>query len=122
KLWELVIEANKRGVILAAKDVNVGGIAVSLAKMSALGGLGAKIDTDFKDEKLLFSESFSRAVIEVKDEEAFEELAKSIGLSVKFVGSVGGGRLTIDKNIDLSIAKIQELYFDSFKKLIERDL
>ncbi|PIE72389.1 MAG: phosphoribosylformylglycinamidine synthase II, partial [Deltaproteobacteria bacterium] len=32
KLWELVIEANKQGLLYSAKDVNVGGIAVALAK------------------------------------------------------------------------------------------
>jgi phosphoribosylformylglycinamidine synthase len=122
KLWELIIEANKRGIVLAAKDVNTGGVAVSLAKMSALSGFGAKIDTDFEDEKLLFSESFSRAVVEVKDEKAFEELAKDIGLNVKFIGKTGGDKLIIDKKIDLDVEKIQELYFNSFKKLIEQDL
>jgi phosphoribosylformylglycinamidine synthase len=122
KLWEIVIEANKKGIISAAKDVNTGGVAVSLAKMSAKSGIGAKIDTGFADEKLLFSESFSRAVVEVKNENAFKELAKDMGLNVKFIGKTGGGRLVIDKSIDLSVEKVRELYFDSFKKLVEQDL
>jgi phosphoribosylformylglycinamidine synthase len=122
KLWELVIEANKKGIISAAKDINTGGIAVSLAKMSALSGLGAVISTDFADEKLLFSESFSRAIVEVKNKKTFEELAQNIGLHVRYIGKTGGGKLLIDKSINLSVEKIKELYFDSFKKLIEQDL
>jgi phosphoribosylformylglycinamidine synthase len=45
KLWELVIEANKKGFLNAAKDVNVGGIAIALAKMAAKSkkGVTAKI-------------------------------------------------------------------------------
>jgi phosphoribosylformylglycinamidine synthase len=122
KLWELVIEANKKGLISAAKDINTGGIAVSLAKMSALSGIGAVINTGLEDEKLLFSESFSRAVVEVKDEKAFEELAKKIGLHVRNIGKTGGERVVIDGEIDISVAKTRELYFNSFKKLVEQDL
>ncbi|MDR1007330.1 MAG: phosphoribosylformylglycinamidine synthase subunit PurL [Campylobacteraceae bacterium] len=122
KLWELVIEANKQDLLLCAKDLNVGGLAVALAKMSAVSGLGAKIDTGFKDDKLFFSESFSRAIVEVKNEKAFEELAKNIGLHVRVIGRVEGDKLIIDEKIELSVVKVQELYFDLFKKLIEQDL
>ncbi|MDR1285347.1 MAG: phosphoribosylformylglycinamidine synthase subunit PurL [Campylobacteraceae bacterium] len=122
KLWELVIGANKKDLLLCAKDLNVGGLAIALAKMSAVSGLGAKIDTGFENEKLFFSESFSRAIVEVKDEKAFEELAKNIGLHVRAIGKVCGDKLKIDKAIELSVLRAQELYFDSFKKLIEQDL
>jgi phosphoribosylformylglycinamidine synthase len=122
KLWELVIEANKKDLLSCAKDLNVGGITIALAKMSAVSGLGVKINTGFEDEKLLFSESFSRAIVEVKDEKAFEELAKNIGLHIRVIGKVGGDKLEIDEKINLSVAKLQELYFGSFKKLIEQDL
>ncbi|MDR0408179.1 MAG: phosphoribosylformylglycinamidine synthase subunit PurL [Campylobacteraceae bacterium] len=122
KLWELVIEANKQDLLLSAKDINVGGVALALAKMSAKSGLGASITTGFDGSKFLFSESFSRALVEVKDEKAFEELAKTIGLSVKNIGKIGGNKLLIDERIDLSVAKICELYLNSFKKLIEQDL
>ncbi|MDR1976130.1 MAG: phosphoribosylformylglycinamidine synthase subunit PurL, partial [Campylobacteraceae bacterium] len=88
KLWELVIEANKKGLITAAKDINVGGVAIALAKMSALSKVGAQVDTG--DEKTLFSESFSRALVEVKEEKTFEELAKKIGINVKAIGKTGG--------------------------------
>ena len=36
-LWNTVIEANKLGLLKSAKDVNVGGIAISLAKMAVVG-------------------------------------------------------------------------------------
>ena len=39
-LWELVIEANKEGLVKSAKDVNLGGIAVALSKMAAVSGKG----------------------------------------------------------------------------------
>ncbi len=36
KLWDVVIEANKQGLLKAAKDVNVGGLAIALAKWQLL--------------------------------------------------------------------------------------
>ncbi|MDR0467306.1 MAG: phosphoribosylformylglycinamidine synthase subunit PurL [Campylobacteraceae bacterium] len=122
KLWELVIEANKRGLLQSAKDLNVGGVALALAKMGAKSGLGANIKTGFDDSKLLFSESFSRAIVEVKDEKKFIELAEKVGIKYKKVGEIAGDRLVIDDKIDIEISKIKELYFNSFKKLIEQDL
>lgn len=122
KLWELVIEANKQGLLLSAKDINVGGLSLALSKMSAKSGFGANVSSGFDNSKLLFSESFSRAIVEVKDEEKFEVLAKKIGLSITKIGVVTKDNLKIDKSIDIEVSKIQELYFNSFKKLIEQDL
>jgi phosphoribosylformylglycinamidine synthase len=122
KLWELVIEANKKDLLLSAKDINVGGIAVAFAKMSAVSGLGANINTYLEDKKLLFSESFSRAIVEVKNAKAFEELANEIGVNFKKVGSVGGDTLKIDDEIDINLDNLKDLYFNSFKRLIEQDL
>ncbi|MFV0480432.1 MAG: phosphoribosylformylglycinamidine synthase subunit PurL [Campylobacteraceae bacterium] len=122
KLWELIIEANKKDLLLSAKDVNVGGMALSLAKMSAKSGFGVEAKTSFSDEKLFFSESFSRAIVEVKNEAEFEKFASKIGIKVEKIGKTTKGNLKIDNKIDLKIAKIQDLYFNSFKKMIEQDL
>ncbi|MDC7243830.1 MAG: phosphoribosylformylglycinamidine synthase subunit PurL, partial [Sphaerochaetaceae bacterium] len=40
KLWNTVIEANKKDLLQAAKDINVGGIAIAAAKMAAVGNKG----------------------------------------------------------------------------------
>ena len=122
KLWELVIEANKQGLLFCAKDINVGGAALTLAKMCAKSGFGADVTTDFKNGKLLFSESFSRAVVEVNDEAKFEEFAKTIGISFKKIGQITKDKLIIDDCINIEVSKIQDLYFNSFEKLIEQDL
>lgn len=121
KLWELVIEANKANLLLSAKDLNVGGLAIALAKMSAKSSLGATIKTDFNDKKLLFSESFSRAIVEVKDEDKFINMAKKLNISYTKIGYVGGDSLLIDNKIDIKISKLQDLYFNSFKTIIEQE-
>jgi phosphoribosylformylglycinamidine synthase len=120
-LWELVIEANKLGLLRAAKDINSGGLATACAKMCAKSGKGANI-TSGLDEKLLFSESFSRAVVEVADEAQFAALAAQIGVKAIKIGTVEGSSLKIDGIIDIGVEELQNLYFDSFKKLIQSDL
>ena len=121
ELWRLVKEANQAGLLNAAKDVNVGGIAIALYKMSAKSKKGIEVTTGFKNAIDIFSESFSRAILEVNDEEAFENIANSSGLKYKKIGVVKGERYRIDE-IDRDIKVIESIYFDSFCELIESDL
>jgi len=121
ELWRLVKEANEAGLLNAAKDVNVGGIAIALYKMSAKSKKGIEVTTGFKNAIDIFSESFSRAILEVNNEEAFENIANSSGLKYKKIGIVKGERYRIDE-IDRDIKVIESIYFDSFCELIESDL
>ncbi|MBD3825241.1 MAG: phosphoribosylformylglycinamidine synthase II, partial [Epsilonproteobacteria bacterium] len=69
-LWDLVIEANKKGLLSCAKDASSGGVAMALAKMAAVSGIGCNTKMSVTDERDIFAESFSRAIIEVKPENA----------------------------------------------------
>jgi len=121
KLWELVIEANKKGFLNAAKDVNVGGIAIALAKMVAKSKKGVTCKFTCNDERDIFSESFSRAIVEVSDEAGFEAMAKTIGLSVVKIGTVGGNSFTCN-DVSKSVEAICERYFNRFAEVIEQDI
>ena len=121
KLWELVIEANKKGYLNAAKDVNVGGIAIALAKMAAKSGKGVTCKLTCNDAKDIFAESFSRAIVEVNDEAGFEAMAKTIGITVAKIGTVGGSSFTCN-DVSKSIEAIKERYFNRFQEVIEQDI
>ncbi|MBN1838702.1 MAG: phosphoribosylformylglycinamidine synthase subunit PurL [Campylobacterales bacterium] len=121
KLWELVIEANKKGYLNAAKDVNVGGVAIALAKMVAKSGKGVTCKFTCNDAKDIFSESFSRALVEVNDEAGFEVMAKTVGLTATKIGTVGGNTFTCN-DISKSVEAIQERYFNRFQEVIEQDI
>ena len=121
KLWNLVIEANKKGYLSAAKDVNVGGIAIALAKMVAKSGKGVTCNVALNDERDIFSESFSRAIVEVSDVSGFETLAKESGLSAVKIGTVGGNSFTCN-DISKSVEAIKERYFNRFQEVIEQDI
>lgn len=120
-LWDLVIEGNKKHILECAKDASSGGVAIALAKMSATSGLGCNVEMSVEDERDIFAESMSRAIIEVKPEnvEAFE--ASLNGLACEKIGTVGGDSIKIN-NVTMSMEQLQDNYFNTFKRVIERDL
>ncbi|MDP3790383.1 MAG: phosphoribosylformylglycinamidine synthase subunit PurL, partial [Candidatus Omnitrophota bacterium] len=75
-LMDKLSEANKNGLIRSMHDCSEGGIAVAAAEMAFAGGLGMEIDLkkvpfegkNKRDDIVLFSESNSRFIIEVKKE------------------------------------------------------
>ena len=121
KLWELVIEANKKGFLNAAKDVNVGGIAIALAKMVAKSKKGVTCKFTCNDARDIFAESFSRALVEVNDEAGFEAMAKTVGITVAKIGTVGGNTFTCN-DVSKSVEAICERYFNRFAEVIEQDI
>ncbi|WP_456323021.1 phosphoribosylformylglycinamidine synthase subunit PurL [Hydrogenimonas sp.] len=122
-LWDLVIEANKKGLLKAAKDLNVGGLAIAAAKMSAVGGKGAEISVDLAEEINIFSESFSRAILETEPEnaEAVSQMAKERGIDCRQIGTVGGDRLIVNE-IAISMEKLNDIYYNTFRRTIEQDI
>lgn len=121
-LWELVIEGNKKNLLECAKDASSGGVAIALAKMAATSGLGCDVEMSVEDERDIFAESMSRAIIEVKPEnqEAFEAMLDE-SMAVEKIGTVGGDTIKIN-DVTMSMDTLKENYFNTFKKVIERDL
>ena len=124
KLWEVVEKANKKRLLLSAKDVNVGGIAIALAKMSAKSGFGVKVGVALEDSREIFSESFSRAIVEVKEENIneFVELCEVIGVKVDRVGIVKDDNEFVVNDIKKSVSDIKDVYLKTFKEVVEQDL
>ena len=122
-LWNTVIEANKQGLLKAAKDVNVGGIAIALAKMAVVGQKGIEANISLNDSKDIFAESLSRAIVEVRPEncEAFEKVANSNNLEIIRIGQVTGDKISVN-DIYKDLDKASDVYFNRFKKVIEQDL
>ena len=123
KLWKIVNEANKRDLIRCAKDVNVGGVAIALAKMAAKSSLGLNASMKCDDEREIFAESFSCAVVEVERDkkEEFEKLAKEFDINAKFLGEITKDGFVFNK-IEKDIDKLKNIYFNTFKELIEQDI
>lgn len=120
-LWNLVIEANKKGLLAAAKDCSSGGAAVALAKMACVSGKGVNASIDVEDARDIFAESMSRAIIEVAPENcaAFESMVS--GLACQKIGTVGGDEFVLN-DVTMRLAEMQYIYFNTFKKVVEGDL
>ena len=124
KLWELVINANRKGLLSSAKDLSSGGLAITLAKMSAVSGLGVVAGVRVDDKRAIFSETQSRAVLEVNSKENLEtvvSMAKELGLKVDIIGKVGGDIFKLN-DIKMDVNRLQDIYFSSFKKVVEQDI
>jgi len=84
KLMEALSKATANGLVKACHDCSEGGIGVAAAEMAFAGGLGMTLELSKipssdgldRDDKLLFSESNSRFIVEVSPEyqDQFENL------------------------------------------------
>ena len=119
-LWDLVIEANKSGALEFANSVGVGGIAITLAKMACLSGLGAECKFDVEKPNFIFDESFSRAIVGVKDEAKFESLAAKHGVKFEKIGTVGGDKFRLN-DIEEKLSDVSEVYFNKFAAIIRQE-
>ena len=123
QLWETVIKANELNLLKSAKDVNVGGIAIALAKMAVRGNKGLEANISLENSNEIFSETLSRAIVEVdknKCQEFASFMEKREIVCVK-IGYVQGDKVIINdiyKNLD----SLQDIYFNTFKTIIEQDL
>lgn len=123
RLWQLVIEANRQGLLHAAKDLNVGGLAIAVAKMAARSGKGAEVKVDLPDSRWIFDETQSRALLEVEPEKLQDlaRLAMDLGLRIQPVGTVGGAEVKVNE-VSMPLEELKKSYFGKFKEVIEQDL
>jgi phosphoribosylformylglycinamidine synthase subunit PurSL len=91
--------AIRRGLVRSCHDLSEGGLAVALAEMAMAGGLGARValadvpraDEAARDFVLLFSESPSRFVLEVRADRRDELAGLLNGLPLGWIGEVTSG-------------------------------
>ncbi len=120
-LWNLVIEANKKGLLASAKDCSAGGAAIALAKMACVSDKGVNATIKVADSRDIFAESMSRAIIEVAPENcaAFEAMVGS--LVCQKIGTVGGDAFVLN-DVEMKLSDMQNIYYNTFKNVIEGDL
>ncbi|WP_169783963.1 phosphoribosylformylglycinamidine synthase subunit PurL [Campylobacter curvus] len=119
-LWELVIAANKAGILEFANSVGLGGVAMSLAKMACISGIGVECKFDVAQANFIFDESFSRVLVGVKDEAKFSELAAKFGVKFEKIGVTGGDKFRLNE-IDENLSQISEIYFNEFANIIKQE-
>ena len=123
QLWNTVIKANELNLLKSAKDVNVGGIAIALAKMAVKGNKGLEANISLENSNEIFSETLSRAIVEVdknKCQEFSNFMEKREIICVK-IGYVSGDKVIIN-DIYKNLNSLKDIYFNTFQTIIEQDL
>jgi phosphoribosylformylglycinamidine synthase len=81
--FDALTKAIDSGCVRSCHDLSEGGVAVAAAEMAFSGGLGIEMDIEkmpvdsaLRTDVLLFSESASRFLVEIKDDGRFEEIMR----------------------------------------------
>ncbi|MBT0821898.1 phosphoribosylformylglycinamidine synthase subunit PurL [Campylobacter lari] len=117
KLWDFLLKANEAKLLDCANSIGIGGLAITLAKMSAKANLGIEVKTDFKDKSFIFEESPTRVIVGVKNEEKFIKFANEMGIKFTKLGNLNEKDFILD-DIKISLAKLQTIYFDKFNECL----
>jgi phosphoribosylformylglycinamidine synthase len=89
RLFKAMHQAIRGGLVRACHDLSEGGLAVALAEMAFAGAVGADVTGlvgDMPDEALLFAETPTRFVVEVRPGEAAAFEAALAGLPLAKIG------------------------------------
>ncbi|SDF51874.1 phosphoribosylformylglycinamidine synthase subunit II [Fontibacillus panacisegetis] len=109
KLLDTVLAAIQNGYVHSAHDLSEGGLAVALAESCISGGLGANVqlNTNLRNDALLFSESQSRILLSASADKAkeLEDFIASRGVPVQVIGQVQGQNLDIQINGAKALSK-----------------
>jgi phosphoribosylformylglycinamidine synthase subunit PurL len=125
-LYACVLAAVDARLLASAHDCSEGGVAAALAECCITDrthpvGAMIKLDTKLRIDRFLFSESQSRIVVslEKKNIAALKALAEKNNVPFAEIGQVGGKSLAINKVIKIDLAKLDDAFFNSIRKLME---
>ena len=120
---EQLLDAIKAGIIVSAEDIAEGGLAVTLAEKAIRGNKGVHVKISGDPTVQLFSESQSRYVVSVKQEnvEKFEALGLEtvkVGVVTEeqdFVIATNDGNKLVDEKVD----ELRRLWKESIENLLK---
>ena len=119
KLWKIL----QNDKILSAKDIGAGGIAIAAYKWACVSNKGIEININLKNKKDLFSETLSRAMVEIaaNDEKYFEAECRKKGIYCEKIGKVGENIIKINE-IEMPLQKAKDIYFNTFSKIMKNEM
>jgi phosphoribosylformylglycinamidine synthase len=129
RLQRVLVESAAGSLLRSAHDCSDGGLAVALAECCMGTGtmlMGAEIDIvpdGGRIDFLLFGEDQSRAIVSAAaaDAHSVMEMARKHGVPAAVIGRVGGDRLQIGKEIDLSVSEMAGAYMRSIGDRMEKE-
>jgi len=118
---EAVRDAIAQGLLASAHDCSLGGLAVTLAESSLLGGLGARISPPLVSPEragpswsfgLLFGESQGRYLVTLPPSalESAQAVFEEHGAAFRHLGEVGGSVIAIEGLVEIQLEVAREAW------------
>ncbi len=125
QLQAFILEAIRNGLIKSAHDISEGGFAVAVAE-SCIGnrekmiGATVSVKSDLRKDALYFGESQSRVILsaDASRKGSLVQLAASMNVPLEQIGSVGGGSVKINEDINVELGTLEDAFFDSIGKVM----
>jgi phosphoribosylformylglycinamidine synthase len=119
---------NRKRLLKSAHDLSEGGLAVGMAESCILNrikpiGAHIKIQTTIRPDFFLFGEDQSRFLITVSPTctDQVQEYLRQTAVPFQVVGEVGGDHLQINDSIRLTLGRLLDSYYSSFRKLLAQN-
>ncbi|MCP4583717.1 MAG: phosphoribosylformylglycinamidine synthase subunit PurL [candidate division Zixibacteria bacterium] len=120
---DLLVDLTKAELIDSAHDISDGGLAVALAECCFGYDIGAKIsiDSDLRDDALLFGESRPMIIISYKRAkfEDISKLSRKHKVPLEVIGATGGTDLVINDLIASPVADLKNIYESAIPNKME---
>ncbi|NOY89215.1 MAG: hypothetical protein GXO93_07505 [FCB group bacterium] len=128
-MQKTLLDAIKKGLVKSAHDCSEGGLGIAIAECCLTNrekqlGAEIKIDDSIRTDCLLFGETQSRVVVSCaeKDLDSLLSLFASDKIPCKKIGVVGGQQFKINELINLDLSVMDDAYFNTLPKIMERML
>jgi phosphoribosylformylglycinamidine synthase len=132
RLHQVLCESAAARLLRSAHDCSDGGLAVALAECCiGTGGtlMGAEVEIvhdavdGVRKDFMLFGEDQSRVIVSAAaaDGHSLMEIARKHRVPAAVIGRVGGDRLLIGKEIDLSVREIAQVYMKAIGDRMEKE-
>ncbi|ABR47141.1 phosphoribosylformylglycinamidine synthase II [Alkaliphilus metalliredigens QYMF] len=127
RLQKEVLALIQGDLVQSAHDLSEGGLAVGVAECAIAGGIGARVEvnTELRNDIVLFSESQSRFLMTIKPEhlETVQERLKQSNIPHEQLGTVIGNELQMQINgnvvVKESIGELEEIWRGALQCLME---
>jgi phosphoribosylformylglycinamidine synthase len=121
RLWRFISDGANSDILTSCKECSSGGIAINIAKMCAVSSIGATTQISLNNPYSIFAESQSRVIVELdkKNKQDIQNLADKYNLTCTFIGQTTNDKFELN-DINISLDKLKDLYFNSFNKNIHK--
>ncbi len=125
QLQKIVLKLIKEKIINSAHDISEGGIICAVAESCIINNtnsIGAKVKLPVKtrEDFSFFSESQSRVIVSLSEEKEkdFLKILNDMNFPFLLLGTTGGTKFIVNDKFDITLDKLNELYYQSIPNLM----